>query len=89
MEKPTCPTCGGELQHPRARCPDCGDRPRTRSPYPWPAPAARRPAVFFGVLIMLVILAALVWTLADSRRTPLESPGPVLPVDQSGSPGRG
>ncbi|HEX2189663.1 MAG TPA: hypothetical protein VHG51_12230 [Longimicrobiaceae bacterium] len=89
MANPTCPTCGGELHHPSARCADCGDRPRTRSPYPWQAEGARRSAVFFGILITLLILAALAWTLADSRRSPLDAPGPMVPVDPSGDRGGG
>src|SRR3712207_7107253 len=49
-------------------CPHCGaERPHAGSPQAWPAPRARRAALVIGILLALLILAALVWRIADSR----------------------
>jgi hypothetical protein len=51
----------------------------------WKPPRARRAALIAGILIALLIVAALVWRIADSRRTPLEGDRQILPMDESSS----
>ena len=82
MPSIACQNCGAEIDPDRDTCPACGARrPRAGGPEPWKPPAARRTALLAGIVIALLILAALVWRIADSRRSMLESPGPILPVE--------
>ncbi len=75
-----CQNCGSEIEPSGDTCPVCGaQRHHTQSPAVWQPPAARRSALIAGILIALLIVAALVWRIADSRRSTLEDSGPILP----------
>ncbi|HEV2149706.1 MAG TPA: zinc-ribbon domain-containing protein [Longimicrobiaceae bacterium] len=81
MQRIVCRNCGAEIPAARASCPACGaSREHTGSPAGWEPPATRRVAFLAGILLALLILAALAWRLADSRRSPLEAPAPILPI---------
>ena len=76
-----CERCGAEIPPGARSCPACGtSRTRRASPQVWAPPGGRRVAFVIGVLIALLILAMLVWRVADSRRRPLDPAGPVVPV---------
>ena len=86
MPSITCQNCGAEIEPARTSCPLCGaQRPHANAPEVWRPPPARRAALIAGLLIALLILAALVWRVADSRRTPLEGSGQIFPMDESSS----
>jgi hypothetical protein len=81
MPNHVCRNCGAEIPEARATCPVCGSSSqRTGSPAEWEPWAARRSAILAGLVLALLILGALVWRIADSRRTPLEPNAPILPI---------
>ncbi len=82
MANTLCLSCGGEISESDRECRHCGAlRHRVGSPDLWAPPGSRRVATIAGMLIALLIVAALAWTLVHSRRTPLAPPDPVLPTD--------
>jgi uncharacterized paraquat-inducible protein A len=82
-----CQNCGSEIEPSRTSCPRCGaQRHHTKSPEVWRPPAARRAAMLAGIFIALLIVAALVWRIADSRRSTLEDSGPILPMGGGSDP---
>lgn len=82
-----CQNCGSEIEPSRDSCPLCGaQRHHTGSPEVWRPPAARRAALIAGILIALLILATLVWRIADSRRSTTEDSGPILPMGGGSDP---
>lgn len=77
-----CTRCGGKIPLTARSCPHCGARPhRTGTPQAWLPSPRRRFATLAGVVIALLIVAALVWALLVSRRSPLEEPPPVVPTE--------
>ncbi|MEW5931212.1 MAG: hypothetical protein AB1941_27425 [Gemmatimonadota bacterium] len=81
-----CQNCGEKIDPSQASCPLCGaQRPHAAAPEVWRPPASRRAALVAGILLALLIVAALVWRIADSRKTPLEGGGQILPMDESSS----
>lgn len=82
-----CQNCGSEIEPSRASCPLCGaQRHHTQSPEVWKPPAARRGALVAGIVIALLIIAALVWRIADSRRSTLEDSAPIMPMGGGSDP---
>ena len=82
-----CHNCGSEIEPSRASCPVCGaERHHAQSPEVWRPPAARRGALVAGILIALLILGALVWRVADSRRSTQESNAPIMPMGGESNP---
>lgn len=82
-----CQNCGEKIDPSQASCPLCGaQRPHAGSPEVWRPPPARRAALVAGILIALLIVAALVWRIADSRRSTTEDAGPILPMGGGSDP---
>lgn len=91
-----CERCGAEIPPGAGGCLVCRSRRRRPgSPQVWLPPRGRRVALVAGILIALLILAMLVWRIADSRRRPLEPVAPVLlvgavePAEENPSPAGG
>ena len=82
-----CHNCGSQIEPSSTSCPLCGaQRHHAQSPEVWRPPPARRFALVAGILIALLILAALVWRIADSRRSTQESSAPIMPMGGGSSP---
>lgn len=89
MASIVCENCGAEIESSRTSCEVCGARRhRTASPEPWRAPRARRTALLAGIVLALLIVLALIWRIADSRRSQLEPPGRILPIGAAEAPAR-